>query len=217
MTVLSPNNSKLVKFLPILAGLKLRGDFLTHPLCTLQHCPAHINIAPPNLLLHTIHAGTLCSAEGSVCITPEIPVQTGSSACSGHGVLQSGKCACNPGYTGSTCRYRMVVDIDYHGTDLPDSGTSLYCNSTTCCADKCDAYPGGACKMWVWWDLERGAWAGSCFLKSAVPTDVHEEAHLITGVPTSYEFVGERVKQQYDRAGGRREGGQQAGEGARQT
>lgn len=133
-------------------------------------------------------------AEGPTCISPETAVEPGSSECSGHGILSSDStsCICNTGYTGSRCRYKMVFNIDYHGTDLPDTGPNIHCDTTTCCADLCDAYPSNACKMWVWWDLTRGC-PGCCWLKSAVPSDVHEEAHLVTGIPTSIDHGGECV------------------------
>ena len=96
--------------------------------------------------------------------------------------MEGGSCRCNTGYTGSKCGYKMLMDIDYHGTDLPDFNPWEHrCADASCCANYCDAYPNGNCKLWVWWDTTKG---GGCFLKSAVPSIVEDEAHLVTGVPT---------------------------------
>jgi hypothetical protein len=94
--------------------------------------------------------------------------------CNGHGTIEDGQCVCNPGYTGATCLYRIEPNTNYAGSYLPD-GTKN-CPSADCCAAECDAYPGGACKLFVW------NVAQQCFLKSSVPAS-SSSANTFGGVP----------------------------------
>jgi hypothetical protein len=94
--------------------------------------------------------------------------------CNGNGIIEDGQCVCAPGYTGATCLYRMVANTDYAGSSLANGTT--YCPTPGCCAAKCDAYPGGACKLFVW------NIAQQCFLKSSVPAP-SSLANTFGGVP----------------------------------
>jgi hypothetical protein len=105
-----------------------------------------------------------------------------SMECNGHGVMQGGKCFCDMGYLGSQCSYKEITDIDYHGSDI--STGVITCPDAACCADQCDAYPDQACKMWVWWDMTR-YYPGRCWLKAVIPEEVHDEQHVISGLPVN--------------------------------
>ena len=104
--------------------------------------------------------------------------------CNGHGTLQGGQCVCSPGYSGATCLYRIEANVDYFGYDLSDSNpSSTICQTAQCCANLCDTYPGGACKVYAWWTQQRTEGPGRCYLKDRVPPGTQIKANVDTGVP----------------------------------